>query len=145
MKDALAKVLQFHETFYCYTQFTPNGAIPPAEAAIRITLLKEELEEYQAAVEAGDLVAIADALTDLLYVLFGTFIAHGLQDLVDELFEEVHRSNMSKLDERGQVIAREDGKILKSKLFSQPDIRAILKRYSEIQENLPPQKPVKID
>lgn len=133
MRDALAKVLQFHETFNCYTQYSPIGTIPPAEAAIRITLLKEELEEYQAAVESGDLVAIADALTDLLYVLFGTYIAHGLQDLAEELFAEVHRSNMSKLDEQGNVITREDGKILKSNVFTQPDLRSIIEKYTQIQ------------
>jgi predicted HAD superfamily Cof-like phosphohydrolase len=129
MKDSVYKVLQFHETFRCFTRYTPTGPIPEAEAAIRATLLQEELEEYRAAAEAGDLEGIADALTDLLYVLFGTFVAHGLQDLVDELFEEVHRSNMSKLDERGEPIFREDGKVLKSDQFSQPDILSILEKH----------------
>jgi predicted HAD superfamily Cof-like phosphohydrolase len=129
MKDSVYKVLQFHETFRCFTRHTPTGRIPESEAAIRATLLQEELEEYRAAAGAGDLAGIADALTDLLYVLFGTFVAHGLQDLVDELFEEVHRSNMSKLDERGEPIFREDGKVLKSKLFTQPDILSILEKH----------------
>ena len=130
MKDSVYKVLQFHETFRCFTQYTPTGRIPEAEAAIRVTLLQEELEEYRAAAEAGDLAGVADALTDLLYVLFGTFVAHGLQDLVDELFEEVHRSNMSKLDEQGEPIFREDGKVLKSNLFSKPDILSILAKHT---------------
>ena len=92
--------------------------------------MEEELAEYKAAAEAGDLVAIADALTDLAYVLFGTYISHGLQDAAEALFAEVHRSNMSKLDENGQPIYREDGKVLKSERFTEPELAAILARYA---------------
>lgn len=126
MKEALNKVRQFHETFKCYIEDEPTAAIPGKEFAIRVRLLQEELEEYQRAGETGDLVAIADALTDLLYVLLGTYIAHGLQDVAEELFEEVHRSNMSKLDGNGEPVTREDGKVLKSDLFTEPDLEAIL-------------------
>lgn len=129
MRESVNKVLQFHETFRCFTNYQPTGKIPESEYAIRVTLLQEELDEYRAAAEAGDLEGVADALTDLLYVLFGTYIAHGLQDLVEDLFDEVHRSNMSKLDDQGKPVRREDGKVLKSDLFSKPDILSILENY----------------
>lgn len=128
MKEAAYQVQQFHETFRCFTQYIPAGRIPESEVAIRVTLLREELEEYRAAAEAGDLLGIADALTDLLYVLLGTYVAHGLQNLIDDLFDEVHRSNMSKLDENGNPVFREDGKVLKSGLFSKPDLKSILEQ-----------------
>jgi len=72
------------------------------------------------------LVEIADALTDLLYVLLGTFISHGLQDAAEDLFAEVHRSNMTKLGPDGKVIYREDGKVLKPPTFEPPDLRRVL-------------------
>ena len=64
-------------------------------------------------------------LTDLAYILSGTYFTHGLQDAADALFAEVHRSNMSKLDENGRTVYREDGKVLKSARFSEPDLRVI--------------------
>ena len=91
-------------------------------------LIAEELEEYRAAFAAGDLIEIADALTDLLYLVLGTYYSHGLQDIAAELFDEVHRSNMTKLGANGQPVLREDGKVLKSELYSPPDLRAIIKR-----------------
>ena len=98
---------------------------------MRIRLLQEELDEYQEAVEKKDLIEIADALTDLLYVLLGTFVSHGLQDYAEDLFAEVHRSNMSKLDENGAPIFRQDGKVLKSKRFSPPNLNRILPQGKE--------------
>ena len=69
-----------------------------------------------------------DALGDKLYILCGTILAHGLQDKIVEVFEEIHRSNMSKLDDNGQPIYREDGKIMKSNNYFLPDIATILER-----------------
>ena len=79
---------------------------------MRVSLIQEELNEYRHAAEAHDLVAVADALSDLMYVVLGTYVSHGLQDVAEALFAEVHRSNMSKLDATGQVIYRADGKVL---------------------------------
>jgi predicted HAD superfamily Cof-like phosphohydrolase len=104
--------------------------LPPGVLELRLKLLQEELDEYRQAAEAGNLVAIADALTDILYVLFGTYVSHGLQDLATELFVEVQRSNMSKLNAEGQPIVRADGKILKSSQFSEPDLATIIVRNS---------------
>ncbi len=129
MKTEIDKVQQFHEVFRCFLQTRPVGAIPEKEWAVRYTLMHEELEEYRQAAEAGDLVGVADALSDLLYVVLGTYVAHGLQEAAEDLFTEVHRSNMSKLDRDGQPIFRSDGKVLKSDLFNEPDLRSVLEKY----------------
>ena len=86
---------------------------------IQITLrnlIKEENEEYLEACKNNDIIEIADALGDQLYILFGTILKHGLEHKIEEVYDEIHRSNMSKLDENGRPIYREDGKVLKSNL-----------------------------
>ena len=88
--------------------------------------MKEENEEYLQAAKEGDLTEIADAVGDMLYILCGTILKHGLQDKIADVFEEIQRSNMSKLDKNGQPIYREDGKVLKSELYFKPDIKRIL-------------------
>jgi predicted HAD superfamily Cof-like phosphohydrolase len=130
MKNELDQVFQFHRTFRCYSNARPVASIPEKERVVRVRLMQEELDEYREAAEAGDLVGVADALSDLLYVVLGTYIAHGLQDAAEELFNEVQRSNMSKLDRRGEPIYRPDGKVLKSELFSEPDLKPILERWA---------------
>ena len=133
MKDQLDSVRRFHEVFQCHVERTPVAKLPSDISEWRIRMLLEELEEYRAAVGDNDIVEIADALTDMLYVLLGTFIAHGLQDIAKELFEEVHRSNMSKLDEQGKPIFRSDGKVMKSERFSEPDLRSIITKVGGVQ------------
>lgn len=130
MKDQIAQVQEFHETFRCFLQTTPQARIPEKEIAVRIALMQEELDEYRQAATEGNIVAIADALSDLLYVVFGTLVAHGLQDAAEELFAEVHRSNMSKLDANGQPIYRADGKVLKSERFSEPVLLPIIEKFA---------------
>jgi predicted HAD superfamily Cof-like phosphohydrolase len=88
--------------------------------------MKEENEEYLEAAKRGDIVEIADALGDQLYILCGTILRHGLQDKIVEVFREIQRSNMSKLDKEGKPIYREDGKVMKSELYFRPDIKSIL-------------------
>ena len=88
--------------------------------------MAEENDEYLEAAKDKDITLIADALGDKLYILCGTIIAHGLQHKIVDVFNEIHRSNMSKLDENGQPLYREDGKIMKSNLYFLPDIKAIL-------------------
>ena len=90
-------------------------------------LMKEENEEYLEAAQRGDLVEIADALGDMLYILCGTINAHGLQDVMGEVFEEIQRSNMSKLDANGEPIYREDGKVMKSDRYFKPNIAQFIK------------------
>src|SRR4051794_37260683 len=118
VQDALHQVEEFHATFKLNLASKPTADVPANVIAMRVRLLQEELDEYREAAEAGDIVAIADALTDLAYVLFGTYVTHGLQAIAVDLFNEIHRSNMSKLDANGLPIYREDGKVIKSELFS---------------------------
>lgn len=131
MKDAIRKVQQFHEAFDVPVAPHPTADISADLRALRARLLEEELQEYREAAASCDIVAVADALTDLAYILFGTYVTHGLQDAADALFDEVHRSNMSKLDEHGQPIYRADGKVMKSSRFSQPDLKPILDCYAK--------------
>ena len=91
---------------------------------LRIELIQEELEELSDAVADRDMVQIADALTDLLYVVYGAGHSFGID--LDECFQEVHSSNMSKLGEDGRPIYREDGKVLKGPGFFEPDLEGIL-------------------
>ena len=126
MRKQLAQVEQFHKVFGVHIEHEPTARIPKELADMRFALMEEELEEYQIACQNGDIVEVADALTDMLYVVLGTIITHGLQDIAVELFDEVHRSNMSKLDENGDPIYREDGKVLKSPAFSPPDLEPII-------------------
>lgn len=91
---------------------------------LRLELIAEEAAEYAVAIREGDLVEMADALTDLLYVTYGAMIEHGFP--ADDLFVEVQRSNMSKLGSDGKPICREDGKVLKGPDFSMPDIAGVL-------------------
>ena len=122
----ISYVEKFHDVFKIGNRYTPTAEIGEHEYTLRYNLIKEENEEYLEACKNGDLVEIADALGDQLYILFGTILRHGLQHKIEEVFDEIQRSNMSKLDENGQPIFREDGKILKSNLYFKPNIKAIL-------------------
>jgi hypothetical protein len=95
--------------------------------------MQEENEEYLEAVKDNDLVEVLDAVTDQMYILVGTILKHGLQDCFMDSFNEVHRSNMSKL-ENGKPLHREDGKILKGSNFSKPDLKKVLDN-SNIHDN----------
>ncbi len=121
-------VKEFHEVFQIGSREIPEGNIPEKEFNLRYNLMKEENDEYLEACKKGDLVEIADALGDQMYILFGTILKHGLQHKIEEVYDEIHRSNMSKLDKEGKPIFREDGKILKSELYFRPDIRAVLEK-----------------
>lgn len=126
----LSKIMyvhHFHETFKIGNANTPT-LIDEKDYTLRYNLIKEENDEYLEACKNGDLVEIADALGDQLYILFGTILKHGLQHKIEEVFNEIQRSNMSKLDEKGEPIFREDGKILKSNLYFRPNIKDIIEK-----------------
>ena len=91
---------------------------------LRLELIQEELDELSDAVADRDMVQIADALTDLLYVVYGAGHTFGVD--LDECFQEVHASNMSKLGEDGRPIHREDGKVMKGPNYFEPDLENIL-------------------
>ena len=92
--------------------------------ALRLDLITEEVKELEVALANEDLTDIADALTDILYVVYGAGHAFGID--LDACFQEVHRSNMSKLGQDGKPVYREDGKVLKGPDYFDPDLASIL-------------------
>jgi predicted HAD superfamily Cof-like phosphohydrolase len=124
--ETINKVKEFHEVFGLEYHEEPKAEIENKIIALRHRLMQEENDEYLEAAVKGDLPLIADALGDKLYILCGTIIAHGLQHKIVEVFNEIHRSNMSKLDDNGKPIYREDGKIMKSSNYFLPDIKTVL-------------------
>jgi predicted HAD superfamily Cof-like phosphohydrolase len=128
LREKIGSVDEFHRVFGIGSLESPEGTIDEKDYMLRYNLMKEENEEYLDACKKGDLVEIADALGDKMYILFGTILKHGLQDKIADVFDEIHRSNMSKLDENGKPIYREDGKILKSSRYFKPDIRSVLEK-----------------
>lgn len=128
LKDNINKVKEFHRVFGLEYHEKPNAGISRHIYQLRHRLMQEENDEYLEACEKNDLNLIADALGDKMYILFGTIIAHGLQHKIEEVFTEIHRSNMSKLDDEGKPIYREDGKIMKSNNYFLPDIKGVLEK-----------------
>lgn len=126
--DSINKVKEFHEAFKIQNNEAPTIHLSKDEILLRYTLLREENEEYLEAANNGDIVEIADALGDQLYILFGTLLKHGLQYKIEAVFNEIQRSNMSKLDASGQPIYREDGKVMKGPNYFRPDIKSILEK-----------------
>jgi len=126
MKKQIQAVEAFHKAFKIENRYEATADVDDKTKILRYKLMREENEEYLEAAQNGDLVEIADALGDMLYILCGTILSHGLQDKIEEVFDEIQRSNMSKLDRDGQPIYREDGKVLKSDQYFKPNIKAIL-------------------
>lgn len=121
-RSTLEKVQEFHET-YGLPVLSRADISDKRTNALRINLIAEELDELKDALAAGDIVETLDALIDLQYVLDGAFLSFGLQGVKEAAFDEVHRSNMSKLGKDGKPIVREsDGKILKGPDYFKPDI-----------------------
>ena len=128
MENKINAVKEFHAAFKLGFRETPKADLGMAKNLLRYKLMREENEEYLEAANNNDLVEVADALGDLLYILCGTIIEHGLQYKIEEVFDEIQRSNMSKLDENGEPIYREDGKVLKGPNYFKPNIDAILNK-----------------
>ena len=126
--DTINKVKEFHHVFGLEYHESPQPQLSERIINLRYNLMKEENEEYLEAAQNGDLNLIADALGDKLYILFGTIVAHGLQHKIVEVFNEIHRSNMSKLDNDSKPIYREDGKIMKSENYFLPDIDRVMSK-----------------
>ncbi len=124
--DKINSVKEFHEVFLIGNQEEPTTKLTKEEVELRYRLMQEENDEYLEACENNDLIEIADALGDQLYILFGTILKHGMQHKIEEVFDEIHRSNMSKLDAQGNPIFREDGKVLKGENYFKPNISKIL-------------------
>jgi predicted HAD superfamily Cof-like phosphohydrolase len=126
LHDTINHVKEFHEAFLIKNHEEPTLLANKGDYELRHRLMKEENDEYLEACEKGNLTEVADALGDQLYILCGTLLRHGLQYKIEEVFLEIQKSNMSKLDANGKPIFREDGKVMKSELYFRPNIDAIL-------------------
>lgn len=126
MKNKIAAVKSFHEAFGLGQKESPTAELTLQKNLLRYKLMREENEEYLDAANNKDLVEVADALGDMLYILCGTIIEHGMQYKIEEVFNEIQKSNMSKLGADGQPIYREDGKVLKGPNYFRPDLKSIL-------------------
>ena len=126
LSDAMAYVASFHEAFGLPRAACPDADVPADLAKLRVDLLFEETGEFADASAKSDIVGIADALADIVYVAYGAAVTYGID--LDAALREVHRSNMSKLDEQGRPVYRADGKVLKSARYTPPDIPGVLSR-----------------
>lgn len=135
MQKQLAQVATFQRAFGQNVETQPT-LISEDRASLRFELMKEENEEYLQGCLEHDLVEVADALGDMLYILCGTILEHGMQNIIEDCFTEIQNSNMSKLDENGKPIingengvldlTRPLGKVLKSKNFQPPNLKQFL-------------------
>ena len=128
MQKEIQAVKEFHTAYKIGYKEQPEANLGEAKHNLRFNLMKEENEEYLAAVASNDIVEIADALGDMLYILCGTIIEHGLQHHIEAVFDEIQKSNMSKLGTDGVPIYREDGKVMKGPNYFKPNIAKILKK-----------------
>lgn len=122
--DPLVALRESHRVQRLISNAAPTLDVPDTVKGLRCALIEEEAAEFRAAVEDGDIVGVADAIADLLYVVYGAALTFGIP--VREVFTEVHRSNMTKLGDDGVPVYREDGKVLKGPNFSPPQLLPIL-------------------
>lgn len=126
MKHQINSVKIFHEVYNLSYKDSPVADIGIDKINLRFKLMAEENQEYFEAAKNNDIVEVADALGDMLYILCGTIIEHGMQDKIEEIFDEIQKSNMSKLGEDGKPIYRNDGKVMKGPNYFKPNISEIL-------------------
>ena len=129
MKKQIEAVEKFHNAFGQDNGESPR-LLSHGEFDLRHSLMKEENDEYLEACHAKDLVEIADALGDQMYILCGTILRHGMQHIIEQVFDEIQASNMSKLGANGKPIYREDGKVMKGPNYFKPNISKILNNNS---------------
>lgn len=137
LKECTEAVGLFHTTYGLRHETRPTVDISPEEMALRHKLMAEENDEYLEAVQAGDMVEVADALGDMLYILCGTMVSHGMQEVMAGVFRNIQASNMSKLGEDGKPIYREDGKVMKGPNYFRPDIAGALRDAGVSLEDTP--------
>jgi len=128
MKNKLKAVELFHTSFGLGVSHEQKADLGKAKNMLRFNLMDEENKEYLEAAANNDMVEVADALGDMLYILCGTILEHGMQYKIEEVFNEIQRSNMSKLGADGKPIYREDGKVLKGPNYFKPNIKEILEK-----------------
>ena len=126
MQNQLKSVKIFHEAFGVKISNKPTIELTKDILKLRHSLMEEENNEYLKAVEEKNLIEVADALGDMLYILCGTILTHGFQNLIEDIFDEIQSSNMSKLGDDGKPIYRNDGKVLKGPNYKKPNIKKII-------------------
>ena len=126
MKNKIKAVQEFHEAFGLGVQQKPIANLDESKLQLRFDLMAEENEEYLEAAKNNDIVEVADAMGDMLYILFGTILEHGMLHKIEAVFNEIQRSNMSKLGADGKPIYREDGKVMKGPNYFKPNISDII-------------------
>ena len=119
----LNAVKKFHEAFKLGVADEPKASLGKKKNQLRFELMKEENQEYLEAAMNDDIVEVADALGDMLYILCGTMLEHGMQNKIEDVFDEIQKSNMSKLGQDGKPLYRQDGKVLKGENYFKPNIR----------------------
>ncbi len=120
------QVGDFHRAYGLPVRDVPTAEVGAEQVALRLALIQEEVGELAEAASAGDLIGVADALADIVYVAYGTAHVYGID--LDAVLDEVHASNMTKLGADGRPIRRADGKVLKGPDYRPPDIAAVLAR-----------------
>lgn len=128
MKNKLKAVEAFHNAFGITNRKKPIAFTNEQEIKLRYDLMAEENNEYLEAAQNNDLVEVADALGDMLYILCGTMLSHGMQDKMEAVFDEIQKSNMSKLGADGKPIYRKDGKVMKGPNYFKPNIKEIIEK-----------------
>lgn len=123
---ARGQVGDFHRAYGLPVRTAPTAAIGPEQVALRQALIEEEVRELADAARLGDVVGVADALADIVYVAYGTAHVYGID--LDAVLDEVHSSNMTKLGADGRPVRRADGKVLKGPDYRPPDVRGVLAR-----------------
>jgi len=123
---AHGQVGDFHLAYGLPIRSEPTVAIGPDQVTLRQALIEEAVYELAEAADVGDLVGVADALADIVYVAYGTAHVYGID--LDAVLDEVHASNMTKLGADGRPVRRADGKVLKGPDYRPPDVRAVLGR-----------------
>ncbi|WP_111765105.1 nucleotide pyrophosphohydrolase [Nakamurella deserti] len=123
---AAAQVAEFHTAYELPLRTSATVEVGDAQVELRQALIEEEVAELAAAARAGDLVGVADALADIVYVAYGTAHVYGID--LDAVIDAVHTSNMTKLGADGRPVRRSDGKILKGPDYRPPEIAAVLHR-----------------
>lgn len=119
------QVCEFHRSYGLPIAQSPTAELAPGQPELRQALIAEEVAELQAAAAASDLVGVADALADIVYVAYGTACVYGID--LDAVLDEVHDSNMTKLGADGRPVRRVDGKILKGPDYRPPDVVGVLR------------------
>ena len=132
IEKPINSVKKFHDAFNIDVSVSPKVDLPLNKIKLRFKLMSEENKEYFEAAKNKDLIEIADALGDMLYILCGTILTHGMQDKIEEVFNAIQDSNMSKLGEDGKPIYRKDGKVLKGPNYFKPNLKKIFREHNNL-------------